>query len=145
MHWKFPKLKLLRAFFSQIKHFEKDWPSLPIFNYYLFSPIYSLKRCSNGKFCYLFPIYFEPYYALYIQIKVAKCSVWKNMKPNAFVNFSPQSIPQYYSKSYKNWRLKLLQIFGFGPELQIKQTNKQLWYLVQNVGYNLVEIQYPRN
>ena len=70
----------------------------------------------------------------------------KNMKPNAFVNFPPQSIPQYYSKSYKNRRLKLLQIFGFGPELQIKQTNsydiqpKMLATIL--LKYNIQEIRY---
>merc|ERR1712203_869181 len=102
----------------------------------IYSALFILKKDAvmANSVTYLFPIFFRTF-ALYIQIKVAKCSTYlknifcksKNMKPkNAFANFSPQSIPQYYPKSYKNWRLKLLQIFGFGPELQIKQTNKQI-------------------
>ena len=128
---------------------KKTWTNAVVYHYCdlsrffysdvtIYSALFILKRDAVlWQVLLSFSYFFEPYYALYIQIKVAIFMLClknifckpKNMKPNAFVNFPPKSIPQYYSKSYKNWRLKLLQIFGFGPKLQIKQTNKQLWYL----------------
>merc|ERR1712203_754150 len=99
----------------------------------IYSALFILKKDAvmANSVTYLFPIYFRTF-ALYIQIKVAKCSTYlknifcksKNVKPNAFANFSPKSIPQYILSKIlqKTGGSNYYRFLGSGPN---SKSNKQ--------------------